>query len=150
MLQLNAYLSFNGTCADAMHFYERALGGKIEALMKYGETPMCDQMPPGCSELVMHARLAVNGGVLLAGDALPGQPFNGIKGISMTLTYPTPEAAAEVFAALSDGGQVTMPLQKTFWAEAAGMLVDRFGTPWIVNGALIEAKDETATAPRLA
>ena len=138
MLQLNAYLSFDGTCADAMHFYEQALGGKLEALMKYGQSPMCDQMPPGCSERVMHARLAINGGVVLAGDAMPGQPYEGIKGVSLTLSYPTAEEAASFFNALSEGGQITMPMQKTFWAEAAGMLVDHFGMSWIVNGGLME------------
>ena len=86
----------------------------------------------------MQARLAVNGGVLLAGDALPGPPFDGIMGISMILTCSTPEAAAPIFAASFEGGQVSMPLQKTCWAESAGMLLDRFGTPRIVDGGLLE------------
>jgi PhnB protein len=136
MPQPIAYLSFNGNCADAMRFYERALGGKIEMLMTNGESPMAAQMPPETAGRVMHARLALDdGGVLYAGDCMVGQPYEGIKGLSLTLNYDTEAQAQRVFNALSDGGQVTMPMQPAFWAKTWGMVVDRFGTPWIVNGA---------------
>jgi PhnB protein len=136
MLQLNAYLGFDGTCAAAMRFYERALGGKIEMMMTNAQSPMADQMPPGSGERIMHARLALDNGVLMAGDTPPGRPYEGMKGFSLALTYPTAGEAKDVFNTLAEGGQVTMPLQKTFWAEAFGMLTDRFGTPWIINGGM--------------
>jgi PhnB protein len=114
------------------------LGGKIEKLLTYSQAPVCDQVPPGTGDRIMHARLVTNNGVLMAGDAMPGQPYEGMKGFSLTLTYPTAAEAKRVYDGLNEGGRVTMPLQKTFWAETCGMLVDRFGTPWIVNGELFD------------
>jgi PhnB protein len=133
MHQLNAYLFFDGNCADAMRFYERTLGGKLE-MMTHGQSPMADQTPPGSAGRIMHARLDLDGGVLMASDSMVGQPYGGMKGFSLALEYPTVADARRVFDALAEGGQVTMAMQKTFWAEAFGMLVDRFGTPWMVNG----------------
>jgi PhnB protein len=137
---LNAYLGFDGNCADAMRFYERVLGGKIEMMMTNGQSPMCDQIPPGNEDRIMHARLRIDQGLLMAGDAMAGcgTAYEGMKGFSMTLSYPGAAEAATVFEALSEDGKVTMPLQKTFWAETFGMLTDRFGTPWIINGGLID------------
>ena len=134
MPQLNAYLAFDGTCAEAMRFYERTLGGKLEALIRNGDTPVAAEMPPGTADRVMHARLVIDGQVLMAGDAMVGQPFDGMKGVSMTLTYPTAAEATRIFNALAEGGTITVPLERTFWAEIFGMLVDRFGTPWMVQG----------------
>ncbi|MGN6702836.1 MAG: VOC family protein [Burkholderiaceae bacterium] len=137
MPQLNAYLGFDGNCADAMRFYERVLGARIDAMMTYGQSPMADRMPPASADRVMHARLTLGDDVLMAGDSAGcDQPYEPMKGFSLTLNYPTADEATRIFGALAEGGRVTMPLQKTFWAEAFGMVVDRFGTPWIVNGAL--------------
>ena len=137
---LNAYIGFDGHCAEAMRLYERVLGGKIEMMMTNGESPMRDQIPPGNEHRVMHARLVLDQGVLMAGDAMVGceSSYQGMKGFSLTLSYGDPAEAKPVFDALSEGGKVTMPLQKTFWAESFGMLTDRFGTPWIINGGLID------------
>jgi PhnB protein len=141
MPQLNAYLGFDGNCAEAMRFYERVLGGKLEMIMTVGESPMCDQVPPGNENRVMHARMVIDQTVIMAGDAMAGcEPYQGMKGFSMTLSYPSAAEAKPVFEALSEGGTVTMPLHKTFWAESFGMLTDRFGTPWIVNGGLIDVQ----------
>ncbi len=134
MPQLNAYLSFDGTCAEAMRFYERVLEGKIVTMMSVAQSPMASQMPPGSGERIMHAYLTGDGFSLMAGDAMMGQPHEAMKGFSLTLTYATAELARPVFDALSEGGKVTMPMAKTFWADGFGMLVDRFGTPWIING----------------
>jgi len=133
MAQLNAYLTFDGNCADAMRFYERTLGGKLD-LMTMGDSPMAAQTPPGSADRIMHARLAFDGGTLMASDAMAGDHYGGMKGFSLSLNYPKGgDEAKRVFDALAEGGKVTMPLDKTFWAEAFGMLVDRFGTPWMVN-----------------
>jgi len=133
-----AYLGFDGTCKDAMQFYERVLGGKLEILMTNGQSPMAAHCPSDSHDRILHARLALpGGGILMAGDC-PGQmPYEGIKGVSLTLNYDTTAEAEQRFAALAEGGQITMALQPTFWAKIWGMLVDRYGTPWIVNGELL-------------
>lgn len=131
------YLAFDGTCAEAMRFYERALGGKLELLLSHGESPMASQCAPKDLNRIMHARLALpGGGVLMAGDCPGTMPYQGIHGVSLTLNYDTTAEAERVFAALAVGGKVHMPMQPAFWAKVWGMLVDRFGTPWIVNGVL--------------
>ncbi len=135
MPQIDTYLMFDGYCAEAMRFYERTLGGKLEGMHTYGEAPdpsMREQAPPGSEDKFMHASLTLGDRRLMASDTC-GQPFEGMKGFSLSLAYPTVEEAHRVFDALSAGGKVTMPMQKTFWAEAFGMLVDRFGTPWMFN-----------------
>jgi PhnB protein len=135
MLQLDTYLTFDGNCAEAMRFYQRTLGGKLD-LMTHAQSPMAAQTPPGSENRIMHARLALDGRLLMASDSMVGHPYDGMKGFSLSLIYPTVAEAQRVFKALADGGRVIMPLDKTFWAKAFGMLVDRFGTPWMVNGEL--------------
>jgi PhnB protein len=133
-----AYLGFNGNCADAVRFYERVLDGKLEVLMSGAESPVADQMPKEFAHRILHARLALpGGGVLYAGDAPANMPYDGIKGVSITLNYDTPAQAQKIFNALAEGGRVTMPMQPAFWAKTWGMLVDKFGTPWIINGELL-------------
>ncbi len=135
MTQAIAYLAFNGNCAEAMRFYEQALGGKLEVLMSGAESPIAAQMPKEFAHRILHARLVLpGGGMLYAGDAPAHVPYEGIKGVSITIDYDSVAAAERVFAALAAGGQVTMPMQSAFWAKRWGMLVDKFGTPWIVNG----------------
>jgi PhnB protein len=138
MPQVIAYLAFDGTCAEAMRFYERALGGQLEVLMSGADSPIADQIPAESAHRILHARLALpDGGTLYGGDAPGHVPYGGIKGVSVTLNYGTTAQAEAAFAALAEGGQVTMPMQPAFWAKSWGMLVDRFGTPWIVNGELV-------------
>jgi PhnB protein len=136
MPQLNAYLAFDGTCAEAMKFYARVLDAKLDALITYGQMPSDEPAPPEHADRIMHAYLVHKDFALMAGDSPPGVPHQGIQGVTMTLTYPTAAEGQRVFAALLEGGSVTMPLGETFWAESFGMLVDRFGTPWAVNGGM--------------
>ena len=130
---LDAYLFFDGNCAEAMRFYERTLGGKIDMMMTYGEAPTAAETPPGAAGRIMHASLMLDGRRLMASDAMLGQPYDAMKGFSLSLNFKTADEAKPIFEALAAGGRVTMPLQKTFWSEAFGMLVDRFGTPWMFN-----------------
>ena len=135
-----AYLSFDGNCAEAMRFYERALGGKLQALLTNGQSPVAAPMPPEIAGRIMHAYLVLNDdgeGVLMAGDSMPNTPYEGMKGFSLTLSYTTVARAQQVFNALAEGGKITMPMQPMFWAKSCGILTDRFGTPWIINGELI-------------
>jgi PhnB protein len=136
MPQLDAYLIFDGTCAEAMRFYERTLGGKLEMMMTQGESPIAAHCPPGSADRILHARLVVDGRALMASDSMGDKPQEAMKGFSLSLTYATVPEAQRMFDALAAGGQVQMPFQKTFWADGFGMLVDRFGTPWMVGGAM--------------
>ena len=144
MNQINPYLFFNGNCTEAMRFYESVLGGKLE-LMTSGQSPAAAHTPPGSADLILHGRLALDGGaVLMASDWMADVPYPGIHGVSVSLMVPVVAEAQRVFDGLSAGGQVTMPFGKTFWAEAFGMLVDRFGTQWMVNaGHAVERPLET-------
>lgn len=133
---LDSYLLFDGRCAEAMRFYERILGGRLETLMTYGDSPEPQHCPAGAKDLVMHARLVVDGRALMASDIPPGLPPSPMGGFNLSLQYPGAPEARRIFDALAEGGQVRMAMQKTFWAETFGMLVDRFGTPWMVLGGL--------------
>lgn len=132
------YLAFNGNCAEAVRFYESALGGKLEILLNGADSPMAAQIPKESAHRILHARLALpGGGYLYAGDAPMQMPYQGIHGVSITLNYDTLVEAQKVFDRLAAGGKVTMAMQPSFWAKGFGMLVDKFGTPWIVNGELL-------------
>lgn len=137
MPQLSAYLSFDGNCAEAMQFYERVLGGRLEALIRYADAPPDAAMPPLSAEdagRIMHARLGLDQQTLLGSDATAAHPYPGKQGVALALAYPTVPDAQRVFDQLADGGNITLPLQKTFWAEAYGALIDRYGTRWMVSG----------------
>jgi PhnB protein len=130
-----AYLSFDGSAAEAMRFYAKVLDGKVEALVKFGDVPSSGQTPSGNAGKVMHAVLSLaDGGVLMASDWIGGRPYEGMKGFSIALNYGSVDEARRVFDALADGGMVIMPLQPAFFAEAFGMTIDRFGTPWAIAG----------------
>lgn len=131
-MQLNPYLSFDGRCKAAFEFYEKTLGGKIVAMMTYAETPMKDQVPSEQHGKIVHARMTVGDEVLMGGDAPPGQ-YSPTQGMVIMLGIDQPAEAERVFNALVDGGTVKMPIAETFWAQRFGMLVDRFGIPWMVN-----------------
>lgn len=133
--QLDTYIFFGGNCAEAMRFYENTLGAKLNALMKYGEAPDPSQCPAGGADKIMHAHLVLEGGSnLMASDWAAPKPYPGMSGFSVSLFYPQAADARRAFDALAKGGQVMMPLGKVFWSEAFGMLVDKFGTPWMVSG----------------
>ncbi len=134
MNQLDPYLFFDGNCAEAMRFYEKTLGGKLERMMKASEAPGGAEKPKADPDAVLHACVAVDGHRLLASDWMSPDPYPGMSGVSLSLAYPTVEEAKRRFDALAAGGKVQMPLQKTFWIESFGMLKDRFGTAWMVSG----------------
>ena len=139
MAQAIAYLGFNGNCAEAVRFYERVLGqgAKVQKMLSGADTPMADQIPKEHRNRIIHARLRFDdGSYLFAGDAPAQTPYTGIQGVSIAMNYPSVAEADRVFKALADGGTVTMPLQPTMWAKTFGMVTDRFGTPWIINGEL--------------
>lgn len=141
---LTPYLSFAGNTREAFAFYEKALGAQIQAMLRYADVPApaagsaadgCGGQPVPMGDGIMHASLVLPGGAMLfAGDVPPGVPFNGIQGAMLALEYDSVAQAEAAFAALAEGGQVTMALAPAFWARTFGMLTDRFGVAWAVNG----------------
>jgi PhnB protein len=129
---LNPYLAFNGNCETAFKFYEKALGGKILMMLTYAQTPAAGQAPQDWQNKIVHARLEIGDDTLMGGDA-PPQQYQQPAGFSVSLGFEKPEEAERVFNALSDGGNVKMPIQETFWALRFGMFIDKFGIPWMVN-----------------
>lgn len=134
-MQWHPYLFFDGNCEEAFNFYAQTLGGKIVRLSHYGDAPSGSGTPTTESRSrVMHARLEAGAQVLMGSDACPPQyEYEGAKGFSVSLDLDSAAEAERIFKALSQGGAVQMPLDKTFWAERFGMLVDRFNIPWFVN-----------------
>lgn len=127
-MQLTTYLNYGGNCEEAFRFYEKHLGGKITMLMHHGE------QPDGAADTVrgvLHARIAL-GGTELSGADMPPDRFQPMRSAYLTLTLESDQEADRVFALLSDGGQVFMPMQDTFYASRFAMLRDRFGTSWML------------------
>ena len=133
MPTLDSYIFFDGNCAEAMRFYERVTGDKLQMMMKYSESPDKNTCPPGSDDRIMHANLLIDGRNLMASDSPAGQ-HRPMQGFALSLYYTSPEEAKKKFDMLADGGQVMMPFGPTFWAKGFGMLTDRFGTPWMVSG----------------
>jgi PhnB protein len=131
-MQMNAYLSFKGDCEEAFRFYERCLGAQMGPIFRYGGSPAAEHAPEGWAEKVMHGSVTIGGQTLMGADVGP-ERYEAAKGFSLSL-HPKATADAErIFRELAEGGSVLMPLEKTFWAERFGMLVDRFGIPWMIN-----------------
>jgi len=131
-MQLNPYLFFKGNCKEAFTYYEKVLKGKIIAMTTHRETPASEHTKAEWQDKIIHARMTFGDQVLMASDA-PPEHHQPMQGFSISLTIKEPAEADRVFKAFSEGGQVTMPIQETFWAHRFGMLVDRFGTPWMIN-----------------
>jgi len=131
-MELNAYVTFNGQCEEAFRFYERCLGGKIEMMLTHRDSPMAEQTPAELRSRIMHARMTVGNAVLMGSDA-PPQFFSQPQGFSVSISVNDADEAEQIFTALAEGATVRMPLQETFWAKRFGMLIDRFGTPWMVS-----------------
>jgi PhnB protein len=132
-MQFDPYLNFDGQTTEAFRFYEQVFGGKVEAMMRFSESPMADQVGPEWQDRIMHARLVVGDQVLMASDSPPGQ-YRKPEGLWVSINVEQPKEAERIFRALAEKGTVQMPFEKTFWAAGGfGMLVDRFGTPWMIN-----------------
>ena len=130
-MTLNVQIDYPGTCEAAFRLYEQCLGGKITLILPYGASPAAAQHPDFADKII-HATLAL-GEVMVAGvDVAPAQ-YVPPQGFTLTLNLNSQDDARRIFANLSEGGKVLMPLQPTFWAELYAVLTDRFGTPWKIN-----------------
>ncbi|MEO8596326.1 MAG: VOC family protein [Candidatus Solibacter sp.] len=131
-MNLNSYLVFDGRAEEAFKFYEKSLGGKILAIFKHADTPAAAHVPADWQDKIMHVALKAGNGVLMGSDAPPDR-YKTPQGFSVSVQLEDVAEAERVFAALSEGGKVGMPIQQTFWAARFGMLTDRFGIPWMIN-----------------
>jgi PhnB protein len=131
-MDVNIYLTFDGRCAEAFAEYARVLGGEVAFQQTYGETPMAEHTAPEQHARVMHSELKLGDKVIMGSDA-PPEWYTTPGGFSVSLHFDELDEGRRAFDALAEGGTVKMPLQETFWAKGFGMLIDRFGTPWIVN-----------------
>jgi PhnB protein len=139
------YLFFHGQCEEAIEFYRKAVGAEVECMMRYNESPEPPppgMVPPGFEKKAMHASFRVGSTTLMASDGCsPGN--TDFDGFSLSLSVPNEREAERAFAALAEGGKVTMPLAKTFWSPRFGMLTDRFGLGWMINVTAEQASPAT-------
>jgi PhnB protein len=136
-LQPIPYLAFNGNCAEALDFYSALFGGKIIGKMTFGEMPGDMPIPDEAKSGVVNEMLELPGGAMLyGGDTPPGMTYSPMAGLSLALNFPTVEQAQKVFDGLAAGGEIKMPFAPTFWAEKFGMVTDKYGVHWAVNGNL--------------
>jgi PhnB protein len=134
-MQVQSYLFFDGRCEEAVEFYKKALGAKVEMLMRFKEAPdppPPGMVPPGFDDKVMHTSFRIGDTVVMASDGCVERKAN-FQGFSLSLAVAKEAEADRFFAALADGGQVQMPLGKTFWSPRFGMVTDRFGVGWMIN-----------------
>jgi PhnB protein len=131
-MQIVLHISFPGTCEEAFHFYRQCLGGEISSFVTWGESPVAHMVPPEWGAKVCHATLSVDGAVLTGVDSPPHE-YKAPSGFQILLRLSECQQATEIFAALSAGGNVTFPLQKTFWSACYGIVTDKFGITWEVQ-----------------
>ena len=128
------YLFFGGRCEEALEFYRSALGAPVDFLMRYKDSPEphpAGMLPPGFENKVMHTTFRISGNILMASDGCGEAP--NFAGFALSLALPTEAEANRAFGALAVGGEVKMPLTKTFWSPCFGMLTDRFGLSWMIS-----------------
>lgn len=131
-MQIAPYLIFDGDCRQAFEFYQKCLGGELVAMMDFNTPEMAEHVPEHWRDKIMHARLVAGSATLMGSDDRPGE--TGKKyGFSVSVGVDEPREAERIFAALSEGATITMPIGPTFWALQFGMLTDRFGVAWMVN-----------------
>ncbi len=134
-MAIEPYLFFNGRCEEAVEFYKKALGAEVLMMMRFKESPEPHppgMLPPGSESKIMHACIRIGDASVMASDGrCTGQ--TDFQGFSLSLTVANEAEAEKKFAALADGGQVQMPLGKTFWSPCFGMVADRFGVGWMVS-----------------
>jgi len=131
-MQMTAYLSFKGDCEAAFTLYAQCLGARVGQIFRYGGTPFEVQVPAGWSDKVMHGSVTIGDQELMGADVAP-ERYEAPKGFSLSLQMDSPTDAERIFHALAEDGQIVAPLEKTFWAERFGMVVDRFGVQWMIN-----------------
>ena len=130
MLGVNPYIAFKGNCREAIEFYKGALDAEVLFVQTVGESPMSNMGP---AENIMHCTIKVGGSTIMMCDDPSPNPASTNGNISLAIGLNDPDRARQLFANLAAGGTVIMPLEKTYWAEAFGMVTDKFGLKWMIN-----------------
>jgi PhnB protein len=131
-VQIIPYLSFKGECEAAFKFYEQCLGARLGQVFRYGGSPMAGEVPADWSEKIMHGSVTIGDVMLNGGDVAPDR-YEEPRGFSLSIQISSTDDAERIFRDLATNGKVVMPLAQTFWAARFGMVVDRFGIPWLIN-----------------
>ena len=131
-MALTAHVWYDGRCREAFSFYAQLFGGEL-MMLAYGDSPMAKTVPPEWIDKIVHATLSFDGCELAGSDVQP-ECYRSPRGFSVLLDVVGADKARRVFTALGEGGSVAMPIQETFWSPAFGVLTDRFGIPWEING----------------
>lgn len=131
-MRISPHLCFDGQCREAMHLYREVLGGALQTMLTYGESPTASSIDPRWHDRIVHATLVLGVIELTGVDVLPGS-YQRPQGFFVTLTVAGIARAREVFMALAEGGTITLPFEKTFWSPGFGVLTDRFSIPWEIN-----------------
>ncbi len=134
-MQIQPHLCFEGRCEEAVEFYRKALGAEVNVLVRFKDMPgphPPGAIPPGAEDKVMHTSFRIGDSTILASDGRCQGPPD-FRSVQLALQVPDAATAERLFTALTDGGQVQMPLGKTFWSPCFGMVADRFGVTWMVN-----------------
>jgi PhnB protein len=134
-MRVETYLFFDGRCEEAIEFYKKVLGAEVTMLMRFKDSPEPPQpgmIPPGSENKIMHVSFRVGDSTVMASDGRCTGQAN-FQGFSLSLTVANEAEADRKFAALAEGGQVQMPMAKTFWSPRFGMVTDRFGVGWMVS-----------------
>lgn len=132
-MNISPYLQLNGNCAQAFAFYQQRLDGKNPVMMPFRGSPCENDVPENWRDKVLHASIELGGNMLMGSDGMPGYTKSAISGCSLTINLNDQAQAERIFAILSEGGNVTMPLATTFWASKFGTVTDQFGVPWMIN-----------------
>lgn len=137
MPTINPYLTFDGTCEQAFGFYQSVFGGEFTFMGRFSEMPegaMGCEMPESAAQRIMHVSLPIGEHTILMGsDSMPGQPVQAGSNFAVSINCKDREEVDNIFTAMSEGGNITMPLSDTFWGSYFGMLVDKFGIQWMVD-----------------
>ena len=130
-MKMHTYLNYGGNCAEAFRFYEKHLGGKITMMLSHGEQPGLNSVPPELKNTILHARIDLGETMLMGADMPPGR-YQPMRSAYLSLNVDSNDEAERVHKVLSDGGEIFMPMQETFFAHRFSMLRDKFGTSWMI------------------
>jgi PhnB protein len=132
-VKFNAHIAYDGECEAAFQLYQRVFGGKIQTMLRYGESPMADSVLPQYRNRIIHATLQLDTYELAGADVFSPEQYRKPQGFCVTINLSDLARAQLIFDGLAAGGSVLVPLEKTFWADAYAMFTDRFGAPWEIN-----------------
>ena len=131
-MSMSFHIDFNGQCQEAFQYYSQNLGGKIDTMLQFKDSPVSSTVPEAQQDWIVHANISIDGVELAGADLAPDQ-YQKPKGFYVLLSVDSEQEVKSIFASLALGGDILFALQKTFWSPCYGIVVDRFGVPWKIN-----------------